>query len=271
MAEDDRNTADAHPTVQVRSRVSAEEWAARVDLAACYRLHAKYGWTDLIYTHISARVPGAHDHYLLNPFGWMFDEITASSLIKVDVEGNKVEPSPHRIHRAGFVIHSAIHAARADAGCVIHSHTRAGMAVSMMKQGLLPLSQHANLFYGRVAYHESEGFALDLTERQRLVRDMGDKMVMILRNHGTLVVGRTVPEAFSAMWHLEKAMQAQVDALASGQTLTFVPEPIAADTAAKGFAQGPVRDYEDGMSPLGRMEWPALLRTLDREDPSFRH
>lgn len=272
MAEsDDGRVAGAHPTVEVRGRVTPEEWEARVNLAACYRLHAHYGWTDLIYTHISARVPGPEDHYLLNPFGWMFDEITASSLIKVDVHGNKVDPSPHRIHRAGFVIHSAIHAARADAGCVIHSHTRAGMAVSMMKCGLLPLSQHANLFHGRVAYHGSEGFALHLDERERLARDIGDKMVMILRNHGTLVVGRTVPEAFSAMWHLEKAMQAQVDAMASGQELTFVDEAVAADTSKKGFAAGVVRDYEDGMSPLGRMEWPALLRMLDRKDPSFRH
>jgi ribulose-5-phosphate 4-epimerase/fuculose-1-phosphate aldolase len=247
-----------------------EEREARVNLAACYRLAAHYGWTDLIYTHISARVPGSDEHYLLNPFGFMFDEITASSLVKVDLEGNKVGDSPHPIHRAGFVIHSAIHAARPDAGCVIHSHTRAGMAVSMMKRGLMPLSQHAMLFAGKVAYHESEGFALDLEERERLARDLGDKPVMILRNHGTLVAGETVAQAFSMMWHLEKAMQAQVDALASGLTLTMPSKKVAKATAERGFSNAKIEEYAAGQSPLGRLEWPGLLRMLDRIDPSFR-
>ena len=250
--------------------MSVGERAARVNLAACYRLAAHYGWTDLIYTHISARVPGSEEHYLLNPFGFMFDEITASSLVKVDLEGNKVGVSPHRIHRAGFVIHSAIHAARPDAGCVIHSHTRAGMAVSMIKRGLLPLSQHAMLFQGKVAYHDSEGFALDLDERARLAHDMGDKPVMILRNHGTLVAGETVAQAFSMMWHLEKAMQAQVDALASGLTLTMPSKKVAKAIAARGFSNANIEQYSDGASPLGRLEWPGLLRMLDRIDPSFR-
>ena len=250
--------------------MSVGERAARVNLAACYRLAAHYGWTDLIYTHISARVPGSEEHYLLNPFGFMFDEITASSLVKVDLEGNKVGVSPHRIHRAGFVIHSAIHAARPDAGCVIHSHTRAGMAVSTIKRGLLPLSQHAMLFQGKVAYHDSEGFALDLNERARLAHDMGDKPVMILRNHGTLVAGETVAQAFSMMWHLEKAMQVQVDALASGLTLTMPSKKVAKAIAARGFSNANIEQYSDGASPLGRLEWPGLLRMLDRIDPSFR-
>ena len=250
--------------------ISAAEREARINLAACYRLAAHYGWTDLIYTHISARVPGSEDHYLLNPFGFMFDEITASSLVKVDLDGNKVDNSPHMIHRAGFVIHSAIHAARPDAGCVIHSHTRAGMAVSMMKRGLMPLSQHAMLFSGKVAYHDSEGFALDLAERERLAHDLGDKPVMLLRNHGTLVAGETVAQAFSMMWHLEKAMQAQVDALASGLTLTMPSKKVAKAIAQRGFSNAKIEEYAEGQSPLGRLEWPGLLRMLDRIDPSFR-
>ena len=250
--------------------MSSEEWDTRVDLAALYRLAAHYGWTDLIFTHISARVPGSHEHFLLNPFGWMFDEITASSLVKVDVHGNIVSPTPHRIHPAGFVIHSAVHQARPDALCVMHSHTRAGMAVSMMKCGLLPLSQHAMLFEGRVSYHDSEGLALDLDERRRLVRDLGDKAVMILRNHGTLVAGSSMAETFSMMWHLEKALQAQIDAFASQQELTRPPAEVALATARDGFAGKTIKQYGDAQSPLGRLEWPALLRKLDRIDPSFR-
>jgi ribulose-5-phosphate 4-epimerase/fuculose-1-phosphate aldolase len=257
-------------TRTTRSQVSPEEWEARVQLAACYRLAAHYGWTDLIYTHISSRVPGPKEHFLLNPFGHMFDEITASSLVKVDLEGNIVDPTPYSIHKAGFIIHSAVHAARADANCVIHSHTRAGMAVSMMKCGLLPLTQHAMLFHGRIAYHGSEGLALDTDERKRIARDLGDNAVMILRNHGTLVVGSTVPEAFSMMWNLEKAMQAQVDGMASGQELTTPPEEVARTTARLGYSSEVLPEYPDGQSPLGRLEWPALLRRLDRIDPSYR-
>jgi ribulose-5-phosphate 4-epimerase/fuculose-1-phosphate aldolase len=242
----------------------------RVQLAACYRLAAHYGWTDLIYTHISARVPGPNDHYLLNPFGHMFQEITASSLVKVDLDGRKVDPSPHLIQQAGFVIHSAIHAARPDAHCVLHSHTRAGMALSMLKCGLLPLSQHAMLFHGNVAYHDSEGIALDVDERSRLAADLGDRMVMILRNHGTLVVGRTVPQAFVAMWHLEKAMQAQLDAMATQTELTQPSRQVAEATAARGFVGEPKEETATVETPLGWLEWPALLRMLDRIDPSYR-
>jgi ribulose-5-phosphate 4-epimerase/fuculose-1-phosphate aldolase len=250
------------------------EWQTRVDLAACYRLAAKYGWTDLIYTHISARVPGPDEHFLLNPFGFMFDEVCASNLVKVDLDGKLIgdftDKTAPLIHRAGFVIHSAIHAARPDAQCVFHSHTRAGMAVSIMKCGLLPLTQHAMLFHGRVAYHDSEGFALDTDERARLAADLGDKAVMILRNHGTLVAGHSVPEAFSMMWHLEMAMQAQVDALASGREPNLPGEGVAEGVVKRGFTGKLLSDYKPGDSPLGRLEWPALLRMLDRVDRGYR-
>jgi ribulose-5-phosphate 4-epimerase/fuculose-1-phosphate aldolase len=258
---------DSH---EVRSCVSPQEWQTRVDLAACYRLAARYGWTDLIYTHISARVPGPDEHYLLNPFGFMFDEVCASNLVKVDLDGRIIGDSPHFIHRAGFVIHSAIHAARADAHCVFHSHTRAGMAVSIGKSGLLPLTQHAMLFHGRVAYHDSEGFALELEERKRLAADLGDKAVMILRNHGTLVVGSSIGEAFSMMWHLEKALQAQVDALAGGQAPNLPPPGVAQAIAKRAFTGESLASYRPGDSPLGRLEWPALLRMLDRTEPSYQ-
>lgn len=259
------------PRDGVKNQVSAQEWETRVQLAACYRLAAHFGWTDLIYTHISAVVPGSdNQHFLLNPFGHTFDEITASSLVKIDLEGNKVDGSPHKVHKAGFVIHSAIHQARPDAACVLHSHTRAGMALSMLKCGLLPLSQHANLFYGQVAYHDSEGLSIDLDERASLQRDLGDKSVMILRNHGTLVAGSSIPMAFSMMSHLEKAMQAQMDAMATGQELTSTPHEVSQATCERGFTSRSVAEYQEGESPLGRMEWPAMLRLLDRTDTSYR-
>lgn len=257
-------------TSSVKERIGLEEWAVRVNLAACYRLVEHYGWTDLIYTHISARVPGPDEHFLLNPFGWMFDEVTASSLVKVDLDGNLVDPTQHAIHPAGFVIHSAIHEARPDVQCVIHSHTRAGMAVSMMKCGLLPLSQHAMLFEGKVSYHDSEGLALEVDERQRLVSDIGKNPIMILRNHGTLVAGQTISETFSMMWHLEKAMCAQIDALASKQDLIVPSREVALKVARNGFTEQVMTQYKAGESPLGKLEWPALLRRLDRVDPSYK-
>ena len=201
--------------------ISAAEWEVRVALAACYRLVHLCGWTDLVYTHISARVPGKDEHFLLNPFGFAFDEVTASNLVRIDLDGNVVDGSGARIHKAGFVIHSAVHGARADAQCVIHTHTTAGMAVSMLKDGLLPLSQHAQLFYGRLGYHDYEGLAIDIDERARLVRDLADHPAMILRNHGLLVAGSSVPEAFSIMHHLEMACQAQLAAMATGANLVF--------------------------------------------------
>ena len=270
--------------VPVRARVSAAEWQARVDLAACYRLVAHHGWTDLVFTHISARVPGAPEdgapsmrdaqeggqragrpgpaeHFLLNPFGHLFDEVTASSLVKVDLDGRIVDDTPYEIHPAGFVIHSAVHAARPDVNCVIHTHTEAGMAISALECGLLPLTQHAQLFHGRVGYHDYEGLATDIDERQRLVADLGDKPVMILRNHGLLVTGRTVPEAFSLMHHLEKACAAQLAAMATGAKLTLPTAVVSAKTARQGMAPD---------TPIGKREWPGLLRLLDRIDPSYR-
>jgi ribulose-5-phosphate 4-epimerase/fuculose-1-phosphate aldolase len=249
--------------------ISDAEWQVRVDLAACYRLVAHHGWTDLIYTHISARVPGT-DHYLLNPFGWGFDEITASSLVKIDLDGNKLDDNDHDIHRAGFVIHSAIHAHRPDAHCVLHLHTRAGMAISMLKCGLLPLSQHAMMFHGKVAYHESEGFALDLKERERLANDLGNHRILILRNHGSLVVGQTVPETFSMMWHFEKACQAQLDAMACGVELNHPPAGIAEEISRLGFNKASsLAEYAGRRSPLGWKEWPAMRRLLDRVSPGY--
>jgi ribulose-5-phosphate 4-epimerase/fuculose-1-phosphate aldolase len=248
-------------------RIGVEERQARVELAACYRLAAHYGWTDIVYTHISARVPGT-EHYLLNPFGYLFEEITASNLVKVDLDGNILDPGEHHIHQAGFVIHSAVHAARPDAACVIHNHTVAGIAVSILEEGLLPLSQHAMMFYGQVAYHDSEGFANQADERERIARDLGDKAVLILRNHGVLVVGRTVGQAVAMMWNLEKAMQAQMSALAAGRPITIPPDAVARSIAKRGFGREPsTGNYRE---PNGWIEFPALLRMLDRLDPSYR-
>ncbi len=255
-----RNRAAGRP-----AGMSEDEWSARVDLAACYRLAAHHGWTDLVYTHITMRVPGT-EHFLINPFGWTFDEITASSLVKIDTDGQKVGASDNDVNRAGFVIHSAVHAARADAHCVMHLHTRAGMAISMLECGLLPLSQHAMFLHGRIGYHESEGVALDLDERSRLARDLGENVALILRNHGTLVVGRSACEAFSAMWHLEKACEAQIDAMACNTALHHPPEGIAERIGAIGFGRP---NAGGGNNVLGRREWPAMLRLLDRVSPGY--
>jgi ribulose-5-phosphate 4-epimerase/fuculose-1-phosphate aldolase len=243
------------------AKYTQEEWDTRVDLAAAYRLIHHYGMTDLIYTHISARVPGKEEHFLINPMGWMFDEVTASSLVKIDLEGNNVEGTNTPINYAGFVIHSAVHAARHDVQCVLHTHTPAGMAISMLKGGLQPLSQHAQMFYGAIAYHGYEGIALDTDERKRLVADLGDKPVMILRNHGLLTAGATVGHAFSYMYHLEKACQAQLLAMGTGQEIVTPPEEVSQKTRAQVLSP---------KTSVGRQEWPALLRMLDRMDPSYR-
>lgn len=243
---------------------SAAERAVRVNLAACYRLAAHFGWTELVYTHITARVPGTHDQFLINPFGLTFDEITASSLVKVDVDGKILEPTPYRVQEAGFVIHSAVHMARSDVECVFHNHTRAGMAVSMLDEGLLPLSQHAMMFHGKLAYHESEGFAIDFAERQRIAVDLGQKKVLMLRNHGPLVAAESVAEAFSMMFMLEKAMQAQLDAMATGGRLHYPPQGTAEQIS--GYV------YQPGTSAQAlpdTVEWPAMLRLLDRISPGY--
>ena len=250
----------AEPTT-LRDRCSAEEWQTRVDLAAAYRLVAHYGWDDLIFTHISARVPGPTHHFLINPYGLMFDEITASSLIKVDLDGKILEPSPYGVNAAGFTIHSAIHAAREDAHCVLHLHTIAGVGVSAQAGGLLPLNQTAMTVCGSLAYHDYEGIALDLAERPRLVADLGENAAMLLRNHGTLTVGPSIASAFLTMYLLERACAMQIASLAGGVALTMPSDAVRAlvDRQAK-FGQG----------SMATLAWTPLVRMLDRKDPSFR-
>ncbi len=246
----------------VRDQVSEEEWQVRVDLAAVYRLVAHYGWTDMIFTHLSARVPGPEHHFLINPYGLLFDEITASSLVKVDTEGEIVMETPYPINPAGFTIHSAIHMAREDAQCVMHLHTDDGVAVSAQKEGLLPLTQHAMQVIPQLTYHDYEGIALDLDERERLVADLGDKYMMILRNHGTLACGVDCASTFLSMFFLERACTMQIKAL-SGATPNMPPEG-AAEVVAKQM------DGIYASGKFGKLPWPALLRMLDREDPSYR-
>ena len=251
-------------TVEVPSlegQVSAEEWALRVDLAAAYRLVAYYGWDDLIFTHLSARVPGPEHHFLMNPYNLMFEEVTASSLVKIDVAGKPVDPTPFVTNPAGFTIHSAIHMARDDAHAVMHLHTPFGQAVSAHGEGLLPLTQTAMLARGDLAFHDYEGVATDLDERERLVADLGDKTSMLLRNHGTLTVGKTVGEAFVRMYFLERACEAQIYALSAGDNVSNPPQgtpELAAEQGRVGIPMG-----------ANLLAWPALLRKAYRLDPSF--
>ena len=245
----------------LKTSVSAEEWQARVDLAATYRLVAMQGWDDMIFTHISARVPGPEHHFLINPYGLLFEEITASSLIKIDLDGNKLQDD-YPVNHAGFVIHSALHKHRLDVGCVIHLHTTDGVAVAAQADGLLPLDQHAMMVLGDLAYHDYEGIALELEERERLVSDIGNKNFMLLRNHGTLAVGKNCADAYLRIYYLERACAMQTRALAGGVRLNIpnqgVPEK-AAGQGAFGF---------DGF--MGELAWPALLRKVERSDPGFR-
>ena len=254
-------TTAAKPTT-IRDQVSEAEWQARLDLAAAYRLVALYGWDDLIFTHISARVPGPEHHFLLNPYGMMFEEVTASSLVKIDLSGNKVSDSPHFINPAGFTIHSAVHAAREDALCVMHLHTDYGIAVSAQEKGLLPISQQAMFPLASLAYHDYEGLALNEEEKPRLVADLGDKNYMILRNHGLLTVGKSVAEAFLSMYILERACRIQILAQSGGGDLHSVPNDII-DLTAKQMSAVTVGQGAD-------LTWPGLLRKLDRIDSSFR-
>lgn len=246
----------------VKSRVSAEEWQARVDLAALYRLTAYHGWDDLIFTHISMRVPGPEHHFLINPYGLLFEEITASSLVKVDLEGEIVEDTPYNINPAGFTIHSAIHAAREDARCVMHLHTDQGVAVSAQKNGLLPISQHAMIAQHEVAYHDYEGVALNHDERERIVADMGDKSMLILRNHGTLTCGATAAQTYMRMFYLERACKMQIMAQAGGGELIICSEEV--QDVVKG------QSNPKGMAVLSdKLLWPAALRRLDRNLPGY--
>ena len=251
--------------VPIPTQMSDAERAVRIDLAACYRLVALYGWDDLVFTHISARVPGPEHHFLINPYGMMFEEITASSLVKVDADGNALGNSPYAVNPAGFTIHSAVHEVREDAGCVIHLHTPDGTAVATSSTGLLPLNQTAQLVLPDLVYHDYEGVALDLDERPRLQRDLSRNNIMLLRNHGTLTVGRSVAEAFLRMYLLERACTMQVRTLTLGGTPRATAPAVIEKNAA--LAQSP-----DGMSTIAdKLAWPALLRRLDRIDPSFRN
>lgn len=251
----------------IRERVSEAEWKVRVDLAACYRLMALYGMTDLINNHITARVPDNPAHFLINSFGMLYEEITASSLYKIDLDGNVIlkPDNDYGINQTGYVIHSAIHAARHDLGCIIHTHTPAGMAVSAMKCGLLPLTQTALQFYGDIGYHDFEGIALNLDERQRLARDLGDHNVMILRNHGLLACGGTVAQAARVIYALEMACQAQVQALTSGVELNALSEETV--QLVRGTDMVARRAARDSYGAL--LEWAAMLRKLDRIDTSY--
>jgi len=247
---------------EVKGRVTAAEWDLRVDLAGCYRLIAMRGWDDLVFTHISARVPGDEEHFLINAYGLLFEEMTASSLVKVDLDGNKVLDSEYDVNPAGFVIHSAVHEARRDVGCVLHTHTRAGIAVSVQRDGLKPLSQISLFPYISLGYHDYEGVALNEEEKPRLVADLGDNNALILRNHGLLTVGPTIADAYLMMYALETACQVQITAQSTGSDLVEVPGPIVAGIKAQ--ADQVLR----GLG--GSIAWPALLRQLDRRDPSFR-
>jgi ribulose-5-phosphate 4-epimerase/fuculose-1-phosphate aldolase len=245
--------------VSLQGKVSAEEWQARVDLAALYRLVALYGWDDLIYTHISARIPGTDHHFLINPYGLSFDEITASSLVKIDLDGNVLQETPYFINPAGFTIHSAVHAAREDAHFVMHLHSDAGVAVAAQQGGLLPISQHALIVMPRLAYHDYEGIALNHDERERLVADLGDKSLMLLRNHGTLAVGDTAANCWVGMYYLERSCTMQVMAMSAGRENVLI--------APEG-AQAEVRS-QTGRGIGGALAWPSCLRKLDRESPGY--
>jgi len=247
----------------VRDQVSEGEWAVRLQLAGAYRLAAHYGWDDLIYTHISARVPGGDHHFLINPLGLMFDEITASSLVKIDLDGNPVLESPFGVNKAGFIIHSTIHGAREDAHTVVHLHTDYGIAVSNLRDGLTPHSQTAIPPWSQIGYHDYEGFAVNDGERARLLADIGKKKAILLRNHGTLTIGPSVPKAFELMYFLEKACRIQILTHSAGLPVRQ-PSPEAIDQAIRDLSVVAGADGAD------RLLWPALMRKLDKIDPSFR-
>lgn len=249
--------------LDIQPRVGDAEWLQRVDLAACYRLVALFGWDDLIFTHISARVPGPEHHFLINPYGFMFEEITASSLIKVDLHGNKLDDTPHEINPAGFTIHSAVHAAREDASCVLHLHSINGVAVSAQQEGVQPLSQHSIFVLSSLGYHDYEGVALVDDEKPRLVHDLGTKRFLMLRNHGLLTVGRSVAEAFVAMYFFETSCRIQVAAMSGGQPLRRIGQSII------DGAQAQWEQVTRGTG--GGLAWPALLRKLDRINPGYRN
>lgn len=244
----------------MRNQVSEQEWQLRVELAACYRLVAEFGWDDLIFTHISVRIPGPEHHFLINPYGMMFDEITASDLIKIDQNGNKLQDTPHSVNHAGFIIHSCIHEARHDVGCIIHTHTRAGVAVSAQKNGILPISQQSTYVLSSLAYHDYEGVAVREDEQPRLQQDLGEATFLVLRNHGLLTVGKTVADAFLSMYALETTCQIQLAAQSGGSELIHIESKIVSSITEAVKTQG----------VNGSIVWQALLRKLDRIDPRYK-
>ncbi|KQW54622.1 class II aldolase/adducin family protein [Variovorax sp. Root411] len=247
---------------EIQKLVSAEEWQLRIDLAACYRLVALYGWSDLVFTHISARIPGPEHHFLINPYGLMFDEITASSLVKVDQQCNKIIDSPYPVNPAGFVIHSAVHAAREDIQCVLHTHTKAGIAVSAQKNGVLPISQQSTFVLASLAYHDYEGVAFRDDEKPRLQADMGSANFLMLRNHGLMTCGKTIADAFLSMYTFENTCQIQIAAQSGGSELTQVNPKI-----VEGVGQA-MKVQTGGLG--GQFVWPSLIRKLDRIDDSYK-
>jgi len=250
-----------HQVPSLRQRVSDEEWQARVDLAAAYRLVAHYGWTHLINNHISLRVPGTQDQFLINPYGLLYEQVTASNLVKIDVDGNILDETPYQVNRAGFVIHSAIHMARQDLHAVLHTHTVAGQAVSALDCGLLPLNQSAMRFYKRIGYHDFEGVATDLDERKRIVVDLGEHKCLILKHHGLLTAGVNIGEAFNLMYYLEKSCETQMMVLASNQPYSLPAQAACEKSAQIFWGNGRVHDRD----------WPALLQLAESIDPSFRN
>ncbi|WP_341304893.1 class II aldolase/adducin family protein [Pseudomonas sp. TMP25] len=255
--------AHALPAISLQDQVSVAEWQTRVDLAACYRLIALYGWDDLIFTHISAKIPGSEE-FLINPFGLMFHEITASSLVKIDLAGNKLMDSPYTINPAGYTIHSAVHEVRHDVACVVHIHTPAGIAVSAQKQGLLPLSQQSLFVLASLAYHGYEGVALNHDEKARLQADLGDKNFMILPNHGLLTASSSIADTFLMMFTLQRACEIQVMAQGGGAELIHIPQQVL--DGAKAMVAGVMKSAQ-GMG--GSLAWPALLRKLDQHMPGY--
>jgi ribulose-5-phosphate 4-epimerase/fuculose-1-phosphate aldolase len=251
----------ASTVMAIPARMAVEEWRTRCDLAACYRLVDLFGWSDLINTRITARVPGGDDHFLINPYGLLFDEVTASSLVKIDAEGRKVEASESEINSGGFAIPAALHRARPEVNCVLHSHTVAGCAVSMQKEGLLPINQHALQVIGDVAYHDYAGTARDPEERARMLADFGDRHIMVLRNHGLLIVGTSVAAAFIATYRMERACAMQLAFQQSGAAFHPIDDAVVRAAYARAHPSG---------GNAASLEWSALLRKLDRIDPSYK-
>ncbi len=252
--------------VEMKRDMSEAEWQTRVDLAALYRLIHHYGWSDLFGTHISARIPDQPDMFLLNPYGYLFEEITASMLVKVDEDGHTFHESDHGINPAGFTIHSAVHMAKPDINWVVHTHTAAGTGVATQKDGILPLTQHSLVVISHTGYHDYEGIATDLDERERLARDLGDNKVLVLRNHGLLTVGATPGEVFMWMYRAERACRMQLAVQQAGAELIQVPEDVQQAT----FDRNKFNNSDKGFRTIGKVEWPGLLRQLDRIDPSYK-